>query len=482
MFALIWIFGVALAFELDSSSTIFVCNYTKPLTSIFIETSLAPCSSVYPNSLELAGFGSNMKVQAILDYKKLASIYGRRCFKLRLNTGCISHSFSANEIRTWYDVLSVTKSECLSSSTCLNCEIRDQYHQPQCDVWTLSETIKNKEVLFAYTINGYQDKILNYYFGSFVSSTGEFYLGGAYKEFAYLSGSNVYETELIDIIATPSMEKAISLEKKQLYTRTATGVSLGGSLWDIYDDQHYFLRSSASRRLLQSSQSYAELFVQAQINVTNWKILYLECRLKNIIIQSGRMSSADLDLGPGEIYRDGFINKYPCKRIVQGQIYNRNNCLSYQNNGDLYNITNMGELVNRSNCTKLIRVNQSHVLNVNSDNEVGLVEYKLLGLQDEEKILQYVPTFASNIQEIRDLIRSSSYYESSSPIQGPSFTSTAPRANSTWYSELWIYLLAVIVSCLIVAAIVFFVCYKLRLDKLLPNKTNEIPLTINLNN
>lgn len=80
----------------------------------------------------------------------------------------------------------------------------------------------------------------------------------------------------------------------------------------------------------------------------------MECRVKNILLMFEKKNSTLLDLAAGEVYRNGYINKYRCQRVVLGQIIALDRCLVHEMEGYVLNISSNGEIVNKSICQKWI--------------------------------------------------------------------------------------------------------------------------------
>ena len=170
-----------------------------------------------------------------------------------------------------------------------------------------------------------------------------------------------------------------------------------------------------------SYQSYQDYFFQAQTNVTNCYLNYLDCRIKkmsfgvfNMLKKISNNINYDimledvLDLGPGEVINKDKILKYNCYKVIIGELISKAGCILYRHSNILMNISKTGELTSMGICSKFIRVNSTHILRASTDDVLILLEYKYLSMVEEENTLSNTPKVIDSAGYIIDLLKNQS--------------------------------------------------------------------------
>ena len=167
------------------NSPVFVCEYQNPLSSILLESSGIPCSSMYVNATVVNKLDFNFTAAVIEGINTLKVITGRRCYKLKLTTICIQKWFEANKISKETEALSHTRDECYDAKACVNCEVGMQYPSPICEAGTFGRNPNSKEVVFVLDTPVYQNLLGETSFGLYNTKDSQMYIGGDYKESVY---------------------------------------------------------------------------------------------------------------------------------------------------------------------------------------------------------------------------------------------------------------------------------------------------------
>jgi hypothetical protein len=425
MFLLLILIGAIFSFSLDESTrAVFTCDYSSPTAIMRVGNAGLPCSSMYTPALVSNGLAATTNATSILDSDTILPVKGFKCFKLILVTRCIQRWFVSNDISRFTITQDVSRDECMSGSTCIGCEVANEYSPEDCRVFTFGQNDVRKPVIFKSSVMVSVDKLGRYYFGDLISSSGIFDLGGDYK-------TRVFH-EFYDVSGFESIEEyyfnkekmvLVSLKHKRLYNWGGTEVNFNDKLWLVFDKNNMVLKSDlvlGGRSLSvqkDPKQMYYDFFLSAQLNVTNWKLDYLDCRLKNIAVSENNANV--LDLGVGEIYLNESIMRYPCKSISIGDVIGYSGCLVLDLAGDVFRIKSNGEASVLSDvCSRSLRLNRTHVLNLNSDGVVELVVYSYPSLQEEESILNHPPSVVFDKSEIISLIKASSVYDKTSRSSG----------------------------------------------------------------
>lgn len=413
---LFFLITAVLSFHLDERSRIvFACDYTNPITSMRLQNSMLPCSTLYTPILTAMGLKATANVTSILESDTLSPVAGFLCYKLVLITRCTQKWFQSNQISRFTETEDVDQTECLSGNTCVGCEIANEYQPEDCRVFTFGQNDVRKTVIFKSRVAVHVDRLGTYYYNGVVSPDGVFSLGGDYRSRVFSEPHDIdtYQTVEQYYFNRDTMT-LVSLERKRIYIWSGSEVTYDSQTWLVFDKNNYMLKSDLlpSSRILKSSgpnQAYHEFFLSAHLNVTNWRLDYLDCRLKNLVMNSNDLPSS-LDLGVGEVYSDGYVYKYPCKSISTGTIIGVDRCLVLDLDGDKFNISSSGEATNNHACSSSMRINSTHVLNLNSAGVVVVDMYSYPSLQEEETILNHPPTATFDKSEIMQLIRASSIY------------------------------------------------------------------------
>ncbi len=408
MFLVVILPAVVIGMEL------LACDYTKPISAIQIQGSGLPCSDIYTSSLNTDAIIPNTPLKIIHDTNALSAVEGRRCYKLKLHTSCRQRWFSSNEILRYTETIDVNRADCMSSSTCMNCQISEKYLPEQCKTFDFGWNIVTNTITFGFPETVFADKIGGYTFSGNRSTENFFKLGGSYKEMLffdhidfdiYINNTSGYYDSTTHMLVIPRLRKLIFY--------SGFNVTYNGETWMIYDTNNYV--SIKKTRILSANQNYFDFYMASLINITDWKIKYLECRVKNLML----VNRYDPDVSAGERYDNNTITKYECKRIRGGVVSSKDGCMTYQIGEDTYYISTNSEVTpNNKSCIRQLRLNSSHVLNLNSDGGLDYVAYQYPSLQDEESILNFPPKIEDDAQKIRSLITSYRYSPTNDPGNG----------------------------------------------------------------
>lgn len=477
--------------ELSPTSTLLnVCDYSTQIASAPIGNPGLPCSTIYSPALVQGGFSGSKRIRVLVETDKLRAVPAKTCFRLELVTECIQRWFTSNEIKRYTNTLSMTRADCLGDSACLGCEIANSYLPEQCEVFTFGANIAKKTITFANNALVYADGIGRYYFGSSSTTNDFFDVGGTYNSYTYFDKPLPQTPIQMDVVFDPTSYKIIILSEKMLLNWSNQTSSVFGEDWLVYGStlasKADLLRSN--RLLATSQQEYAEFFLQAQQNVTEWYLNYLDCRLKSLTMTLARSNKAISDLGPGEVYEDEMLTKYKCKSVTVGSVAVRNGCLVYKYEENISNITSNGEITLSNQCVKALRINKTHVLNINSPSTLEIRMYSYSLLSEEENILRYPPIFTRDISEIYNLIRESSIVHTRSGTfqstqEGAKTTTTTTSMPLTWIQRTsqsstwsWVTFAWVILSMIAIGYILYYILKPwLAIKKMLskPDQLNE---------
>lgn len=457
---LIFSFGLALEDEIDtqpyyhltqSSTFLHVCSPSNVLASYELADDTMPCNFMYPSSAVENDYLPKFEASYIESFTALTTITARRCYKLKLKTHCRQKWFSSNEVWHDYEVLDVDRGQCTASNVCKNCAIADKYTAFDCRVWTFGDRSIDVEVVFASDVIVHQNSLGQVFYGGLTTTETVFNLGGDLREKVFFD----LVPTVVEVVGTfsmnPSTMELISYDMRRILKYSNRNITFQSKTYAVYDEDHLveagviFSRiaqaepespdpspdqnsedqassSSASATDL-SLSDYQNYFLQAQINVTNWYLNYLDCRLKRLALTTFQhtIQSLDksqyinhpsivnmLDLGPGEYFKQNFVYKSSCMQVAIGQIVARSNCLQYLNGDIVSNVSNSGELVKGDSCCKKLRLNRTHVIQPNHDDTVVIAPMPLISLLEEEDILNYPPRVVTSYGYLKDLILNSS--------------------------------------------------------------------------
>lgn len=418
---LLLIFSIVHGYDLNANTNfIYTCDYSSPIASTRVSGSAVPCSSLYTPVLNQVGINTTTTASVIWDIDSLSPVPAYRCFKLTLVTTCLSKWRTPNEISRYIQRHVVSRDECLTGSACVGCEIGNSYLPETCETYNFKPVDVKKVVIFKYSVTAQADRVGNYYFGTLISNNGRFDLGGDYNSFIFYDNVDItgYVSQT-KLLLNPTTRSLISFETRRLMEWSGEEVKYNSQIWLVYSKNNYVLKSDIIRqsRLLQAVtpgidplQAYLTFFINAQLNVTNWRLQYLDCRVKSLILAISNRTAV-LDLAVGEIYKDGFVNKYPCKTIGIGTIVGGGGCLRLDMNGDSFLIKPSGEVTNSTTCAQSLRINTTHVLNINTAGVITTNLYSYPSLQDDESVLKYPPNVVFDKTEILRLIRASNTFD-----------------------------------------------------------------------
>lgn len=433
-----------------------VCDYSKPVTAVKLDGLGLPCSEIYTPALNQSGLVKNLTVDTIKDFHSLTTVKATRCFRLKLVTACKQRWAAADEIVTRYEVLSFSYDECISDSGCMNCEVSGQYPPPKCETWTWGFVDRENTVLFKRSEVVFVNRIGEYSYGGSTTTGKTFYLGGTFKESIMFSNNFDLSKSITSELYYPSPDwsYAISTSMKRKVVFDGVIKDVGGESWGVFGDTLIRVRPTSSGAAGSSStgipsssqQAYFEFFLNAEFALYGYKFDYLFCRLKNVMLQTAvgldpLVQRSIFDLGAGERYSNGYLKRHQCYSVVPDSIDVVSGCLVAYLGGKSYRLTKESELRNEAEvCSSSVRINRTHLLNVNSNSTVELTEYAYPSLQEEEEILSAVPDLSVDLTRIQILIANSTFTDPilvpSSPTKQSS-SGTGPSVNLGPFSSSW---------------------------------------------
>lgn len=463
------IFSTTKAQELGSKMK--VCDYDDPIAAVKVEDSGIPCSSLYVGSLDTQGFGKNVSLETIAEFNVLTTTHGFRCHKLELVAHCIQHWFTGNERKLSYLNITFGRDECLTGAGCVNCEVSGQYPPYECKTGVWGEVFSRRTILFRYNDIVYTNKIGESFYGKASTTGNHFYIPGNYETYFHFPQPSVnldikqevfYPNADWSVLVSPTMKKILTYE--------GATKNINGKTWRVYGDSLIYIEPGAVSPNNNTitvggnpNQAYYEFFTRAQLSILNFRLEYMECRLKNtMILQQQQSKSIDqktfLDLGAGEVYEKGFIRRFNCYLAPAGTLSADGNCIGYRVGTQLYRVTRDGELRNSTTiCTTTIRVNRTHILMLEDGNVIE-TEYAYPTLQDEEAILNHIPNVVVDLENINKLIISSKIFETGSSsnlnesvVSGGSGPDLTSFIDSILNSSVWKWFSFISSSILILA-------------------------------
>lgn len=507
--ALVRFIAAALVVEMNEyelsprENILYGCDYKDPKASTKFASSGMPCSSLYTSS----GLKNDLTLQVSLSYiesiQELAVVKGIRCFKLELVTACKTKWLAPNEESRYFNVLQNTRAECESSNVCTNCEIATQYSDALCETFTFGWVDRKKQVVFRTDVSVYQNIVGRSEYGGLSSYDDMIAIGGSYSENVYFRKAPEADAKLGMFVINPSSRDLLSMTLRRLLKFTNETRSYKGTDWYLYDNNHLFHKETleaaliaiAPRRLCKkrsqaacgqrklilgqsSQQAYNEYFTAAQLNITNWYLNYLDCRLKkmsygvfNIIksfeqqlnIPTDILEQELVDLAPGERIVAGNMNKYACYRVVFGSIISRGGCLLFKDGTRTLNMTNIGEITSEASCNKATRINATHIIRPAVSDKIELTEFSFPSLIEEEEILKYPPNITSSYAHLAELIKNSAQLNARET--GGSLKQSVERKEETpafitWFTNgsffRWTSMLTSVATAIIVATIIYY--------------------------
>ena len=497
-------------FSISPSSTfLHVCDQAEILSSYQLTDDTMPCNFLYPSSAVENNYLPKFNASYVESFTALTPVKARRCYRLILKSHCRQKWLSPNEMWQDYEVLDVERQACDSSSACVSCGIAEKYPAYDCRPWVFGDNIVSVTVVFAQEVIVHQNSLGQAFYGGLTTSEPIFNLGGELREKVFFQIVPTVIERIGSFSVNPSTLDLISYDMRRLLKYSRRNITFEGRDYAVYDEDHLVdaavifseaqkAKSSDSSLLTtfspftsagpsssgttdDSLTNYQAYFILAQLNVTNWYLNYLDCRLKRLALTTFKntihsYSSQQtinnptlvnmLDLGPGEYFKNDFIYKSSCMRVGIGSVIGRGSCLEYRNGELASNISTSGELIKGESCCKKLRINRTHVIQPNHDDTVIIAPQPFTSLLEEEDMLNYPPRVVSNFGYLRDLLLNSSLLnrieglnKSESPTVAAS--SYTPPSLVDWLMSTsvvkWSLLLLVVaftVTC--VAAMVYF--------------------------
>jgi hypothetical protein len=442
-------------YDITKYNIVFSCDYNKSLAALQVFENEVPCSRQYTPITHESGLKDTKSLVIIPDTNRLKPIEGHSCFKLKLSTTCVYKVFSSNIITRSYETITFTRSECISLSGCIHCTVAEQYPDPDCSGF--SSNTKSKTVLFQSKVIGYGNGFGEYLYGNMSSQEPMFLIGGSYnEEIHFLHMNEVYTTSMSFLINNQTLQ-LLSIENKILLNWLGTKKNIIDKVWLVYSENYYVLASQLpdpKTQGQQMNQTYADMFFGAQLNITQWNIDYISCRIKNIVLKLfDKYGASDmLDLDIGEKYSDGFLKKYACSTKNEGSLINNSSCIYYINEGYGGYVDKRGEISqNKSTCGRSLRINRTSVLKADSMNGLFIEEYSFPSIREEENILYSPPSMINDRDEWQRLILSSQITKTTTLTNQTSTYNTKNEASKFGLVEIGILILILL---LIVGSIV----------------------------
>ncbi len=230
-------------YELSSQqSPAYACDYSTSLSSIELNESGMPCSSMYVNSTTLNYFRTTFIALVIENIRSLKLVSGKRCYKLKLSTFCEQRWFLPNLITRSFTALPVTKEECYSSNACFNCEVSSQYPQEDCEVFTFGKSEKSTEKTFAQNVQVYQSVVGESSYLGLNTQDNYISLGGDYDEKVFFPLAPPAEAKNMSFLVNPNTYSLLSYDMRRLLTFDNRTIDYGGKLWYLYEGNHLVLK------------------------------------------------------------------------------------------------------------------------------------------------------------------------------------------------------------------------------------------------
>lgn len=500
------------SFVLDQTSSIaFTCDYNKPTISLDFYTSGMSCNLLYTNSTIQNNFNRTFNAFYIESIRTLTTLKARRCFKLKLTTSCQQRWLLPNIVSRSTETLTVSRDECYSLSACIGCEVANTYPQEDCEVFTFGKNNVEKILVFAKEVDVYQNVIGEVSYNSLSTFDDYFNLGGSYAEKVFFSKGTLADPVFTNFIINPTTKDIIHFSSKRLMKFSNESMRFQDREWYLYEGSHLISKVEVDKEIIDISsttpqtsglfdgsyQRYQDFFLNAQINITNWYLNYLDCRLKKLsfgLFQAfnniSKLSPLDqmfeevLDLGPGEIINNDKMTKYDCFRVVVGELISKNGCIIYRHNQKMLNISNIGELTDLPSCAKFVRVNSTHIIRPSIDDTLTLLEYRYLSLVEEEKTLENTPKLVDSIGYIIELVKNASSlnirrnsYSNTTSVKSQVDSSNSSFSFWGWIKDFVPYAVYTVIGATFVFGAIFLVVLFLRTLKNKPRSTkNKEPL------
>lgn len=439
-------------FALSETSTfLHVCNQADTISSYELSEDTMPCNFLYPSSAVENNFLPKFNASYVESFTALTTTKARRCYKLSLRSHCSQKWLSPNEMWKDFEVFDVDRGACLGSSPCVGCNIADKYPAYDCRTWVFGDNVVSTIVVFAQEVIVHQNSLGQVFYGGLTTVEPVINIGGNLREKVFFDIVPTVVEKVGTFSINPSTLDLISYDMRRLLKSSKRNVTFQNEPYAVYDEDHLvnansiysmiappsLLKGSATtstKSLTRTTGStlgstdismtdYQAYFIQAQINVTNWYLNYLDCRLKRLALTTFKNAMISylpaqtinnpaivnmLDLGPGEYFKNNFIYKSTCLRVVIGSIVASGNCLRYLNGALSSNLSSSGELIQGTSCCKKLRINRTHIIQPNHDDTVLIAPQAFTSLLEEEDMLNYPPRVVSSFGYLRDLLLNSS--------------------------------------------------------------------------
>jgi hypothetical protein len=456
----IYLIPYVMGFDIASGSSdmLYFCDYKEPYSSIEVMPSGIPCAALYRPAMDQLGLNKTVKITAILHIDKLVRADAFLCYKLELVSRCRQRWFVANEITRFTITKSVLKSECLAESACEGCEIANNYPRESCRGFSFSEEDVSKTIVFRSPAVVYRDLVGNYHYSGLVSRDGVIDVGGGYESKIFVVTLDESDNSKdYDAVINPENQQIMIPSEGLLLNYSGTDVYYKGRHWMLYDKNHYVARENRTDPIIvKGASAYSDVFYHAQLNVTEWKFNYLECSLKNVIIELNR-KNITTRFGKGEVFDGNYLHQYPCYSIRSGELLAQNGCLVWSH---MLKVTPLsgadGEVGGlKAACIRAIRVNSTHVVRITDSNSVEVFLHSFSNLRENEMILESPPKTIDSLSDIMNIFKNNGVLLNNTPTRpaGPAETITTPEKSITsilfWVSYLALWTIVIIFVVLV---------------------------------
>jgi hypothetical protein len=453
-----YLISCVLGFDIASGSSdmLYFCDYKEPQSSIEVMPSGIPCAALYRPAMDQLGLNKTMKITAILHIDKLVRADAFLCYKLELVSRCRQRWFVANEITRFTITKSVLKSECLASSACEGCEIANNYPRESCRGFSFSDEDVSKTVVFRNPVVVYRDLVGNYHYSGLVSRDGVIDVGGGYESKIFVvTIDDPDHSKDYDAVVNPENQQIMIPSEGLLLNYSGANVYYKGKYWMVYDKNHYISSENQTAPVVvRGASAYSDVFHAAQLNVTEWKFNYLECSLKNVIIELNR-KNISTRFGKGEVFDGNYLHQYPCYSIRSGELLAQNGCLVWSH---MLKVTQLsgadGEVGGpKGSCIRAIRVNSTHVVRITDTNSVEVFLHSFSNLRENEMILEAPPKTIDSLSDIMNIFKNNGILlnntptKPSEPVQTQITAETSITSIIFWvsYFALWTIVIIFIV-------------------------------------
>jgi hypothetical protein len=267
------------SYILDStSSVVYACDYNAPTSSVDYATTGMPCSALYTSSSVLNKFEKSFSAQQVESISTMRVNHAKKCFKVKLTTSCEQRWFLPNLVtRLPPAAEEVSRDECLSSNSCLNCEVSSQYPQEDCEVFTFGKNLMSTTRVFSTNVEVHQNVIGETKYAGKTTLDDFMYLGGDLKE-------KVYFVKLPDLAPTtttftvnPDTGALVSYDLQRILKPNGDVIRYVGRDWYVYDSNHLVDKTAVDNAIAEYKTSASTQ--QSTVNMDNFMSRYFSMTL-----------------------------------------------------------------------------------------------------------------------------------------------------------------------------------------------------------